>query len=79
MSTPNTCGKLEDMAQKDDSRHICYFMLEQTAKGYFTGNFICSYCGKKVSQSQWLESLTVTSSGANLSHGLSRSSPKNQH
>ena len=35
-------------------------MLEQNAKGYFTGNFVCSFCGLKVSQSQWFDNLAVT-------------------
>jgi hypothetical protein len=51
-------------------------MLEQNAKGYFTGNFVCTYCGKKVSQSQWFDNLTTTSSGRELSHGLSRTPPR---
>ena len=50
--------------------HNCHFMLEQNAKGYFTGNFVCSFCGLKVSQSQWLDNLAVTA--REPSHGLSR-------
>ena len=55
-----------------DGSHSCHFMLEQNAKGYFTGNFICTYCGLKVAQSQWFDTLTVTSSEREPSHGLSR-------
>ncbi|HKT34464.1 MAG TPA: hypothetical protein VJR03_06500 [Nitrospira sp.] len=58
-----------------DGTHTCHFMLEQNAKGYFTGNFICTYCGLTVAQSQLFDSLTVTSSGRELSHGLSRTAP----
>lgn len=58
-----------------DGTHICHFMLEQNARGYFTGNFICTYCGRKVAQSQWFDALTVTSSGRDSSHGLSRTPP----
>ena len=47
-----------------DGTHICHFMLEQNTRGYFTGNFICTYCGRKVAQSQWFDTLTA-SSGAN--------------
>jgi len=50
-------------------------MLEQNARGYFTGNFVCTYCGRKVAQSQWFDALTVTSSGRDSSHGLSRTPP----
>jgi hypothetical protein len=57
-----------------DSTHTCHFMLEQNAKGYFTGHFVCSYCGLKVSQSQWLDNLAVTP-GREPSHGLSRTPP----
>ena len=46
-----------------DGTHNCHFTLEQNASGYFTGNFICTSCGRKVSQSQWFDSLTATSSG----------------
>jgi hypothetical protein len=59
-----------------ESTHTCHFMLEQNAKGYFTGNFICTYCGQKVSQSQWFDSLTATSSGREPSQGLSRTTPQ---
>jgi hypothetical protein len=58
-----------------DGTHICHFMLEQNARGYFTGNFVCTYCGRKVAQSQWFDTLTVTSSGRDSSHGLSRTPP----
>ena len=53
-------------------------MLEQTAKGYFTGNFICTFCGLKVAQSQWFDTLAITSSGRESStvHGLSRTPPR---
>ena len=50
-------------------------MLEQNAKGYFTGNFVGSYCGIKVSQSQWFDNLAVTA-GCEPSHGLSRTPPR---
>jgi hypothetical protein len=53
-------------------------MLEQNAKGYFTGNFICSFCGHKVAQAQWFDTLAATSSGREVAHGLSRSAPR-QH
>ena len=49
-----------------DGTHICHFMREQNAKRHFTGNFICSYCGLKVAQSQRFDTLTATSSGARL-------------
>jgi len=45
-----------------ESQHRCCFILEQTAKGYFTGNFICSQCGVKIPQSQWLENIDPTRS-----------------
>lgn len=57
-----------------DRAHICHFILEQNAKGYFTGNFVCSYCGLKVAQSQWFNNLTMTS-GQEPAHGLSRTPP----
>ena len=44
------------MATKEPT-HTCYFALEQTAKGYLTGNLICSICGAKIPQSQWLENI----------------------
>jgi hypothetical protein len=47
------------MANKE-SKHTCYFVLEQTVKGYFTGNFICSFCRVKIPQSQWLENIDPT-------------------
>lgn len=59
-----------------DSAHTCHFLLEQNLKGYFTGNFVCTYCGLKVAQSQWFDSLAVTSSGRESSHGLSRTPPR---
>ncbi len=59
------------MASKENS-HTCHFTLEQNSKGYFTGNFVCTCCGHKVSQSQWFDSLTATSSGREPSQGLSR-------
>jgi len=43
-------------------------MLEQNAEGYFTGNFICTCCRRKVAQSQWFDTLTATSSGRDSSH-----------
>jgi hypothetical protein len=58
-----------------ENRHNCHFMLEQNAKGYFTGNFVCSYCGIKVSQSQWFDNLAITA-GREPSHGLSRTPPR---
>jgi hypothetical protein len=58
-----------------DDNHTCHFMLEQNAKGYFTGNFICSYCGNKVAQAQLFDSLTVTSHDREPAHGLSRRAP----
>ena len=57
----------------DEQEHICHYMLEQNAMGYFTGNFICSYCGHKVAQAQWLDNLIAKSSGHERAHGLSRS------
>jgi hypothetical protein len=54
--------------------HTCHFMLEQNAKGYFTGNFICTYCGQQVLQSQGFDSLTRSSGLEPSSHGLSRTS-----
>jgi hypothetical protein len=53
-----------------DGTHICHFMLEQNAKGYFTGNFICTYCRHKVAQSQWFDTLARNTREA--SHGSSR-------
>ena len=50
-------------------------MLEQNVRGYFTGNLICTSCGRKVSQSQWFDTLTATSSGRDSSKGLSRTPP----
>lgn len=58
-----------------ESSHTCHFMLEQNDKGYFTGNFICTYCGLRVAQSQLFDTLTVTSPGREPSHGLSRTPP----
>jgi hypothetical protein len=43
-----------------EATHTCYFVLEQTVKGYFTGNFICSLCGAKIPQSQWLQNIDPT-------------------
>lgn len=58
-----------------DRAHSCHFILEQNAKGYFTGNFVCSYCGLKVAQSQWFNNFTMTSSDQEPAHGLSRTPP----
>src|SRR6478736_8483077 len=49
-----SCAIVRSMATTDGT-HICHFMLEQNARGYFTGNFICTYCGHKVAQSQWFD------------------------
>ena len=59
------------MASADGS-HTCHFMLEQNERGYFTGNFICTYCGHKVAQSECFDNLAITSPGRDSSHGLSR-------
>lgn len=37
--------------------HICDFKLEQTPTGYFTGRFVCTFCGGKLSQAQWLDTI----------------------
>jgi len=37
--------------------HICDFKLEQTPTGYFTGRFVCTFCGLKLSQAQWLDTM----------------------
>jgi len=62
--------------RNDENEHICHYMLEQNMMGYFTGNFICSYCGRKVAQAQWLENLIITSTGREPAHGLSRLTPR---
>ena len=61
-----------------ESNHTCHFMLEQNAKGYFTGNFVCSYCGLKVSQSECFDTLAVTAGHEPL-RGLSRTPPRQAH
>jgi hypothetical protein len=37
--------------------HVCDFKLEQTPTGYFTGRFACTFCGRKLSQTQWLDTM----------------------
>ena len=58
-----------------DGTHICHFMLEQNAQGGCPGNFICTYCGHKLAQSQWFDTLTSTSSGRDSSARSLKDSP----
>jgi hypothetical protein len=44
------------MATKDPN-HSCFFELEENARGYLTGNFICVGCGRRLFQSQWAETI----------------------
>jgi hypothetical protein len=37
--------------------HTCDFKLEQTSQGYFTGYFVCTFCGIRLSQAQWLDTI----------------------
>jgi hypothetical protein len=37
--------------------HTCDFKLEQTSQGYFTGYFVYTVCGIKLSQTQWLDTI----------------------
>jgi hypothetical protein len=39
--------------------HTCDFKLEQTSQGYFTGYFVCTFCGIKLSQTQWLDTIEL--------------------
>jgi hypothetical protein len=41
--------------------HTCCFTFEQTSEGYFPGSLVCSICGEKISQSQWIETIAKTS------------------
>ncbi len=42
------------MASKE-TKHTCFFRLEQTADGYLTGNLVCSFCEAKIPQFLWVK------------------------